>query len=174
MRHFISYTNYLVCIRKDSIVTQPDLGYLLNRAARRLRLSLGEALADTGLRPQQAAVLIALAHSDGAPMTPSAIALSIETDAATTSGLLERLVRDGWLASAPNPDDRRSRLFFLTEKASAILPQVFEAAGGVSADALQGFTDAETKTLKSLLNRLGGGLEAARGSAENAAEKPAN
>ena len=57
-----------------------DVGYLLNRATRHLRLELGEALSEIGLRPQQAAVLMAIARSPQGRLTPSSVADAIDTD----------------------------------------------------------------------------------------------
>ena len=138
-----------------------DIGYLLNRAARQIRLRLGEALAETALTPQQAAVMLAIARSPGKSLTPRAVAGAIETDAATTSGLLDRLTRDCWLMPHPNPNDGRSRLFVLTERAEQILPAVMVAAQGVSSAVTSSFTAVELKSLVSLLQRLGDQVETA-------------
>ncbi len=131
-----------------------DIGYLLNRVTRRLRLRLADALADTGLTPQQAAVLLALARSDAGRLTPSAIAIAIDADQATASGLLERLSRDGWLESGPNPSDRRSRLITLTPAAEEAVPRVLAAADAVTAEATASLTAEEVSTLTALLSRL--------------------
>ena len=131
-----------------------DVGYLLNRATRHLRLELGEALSEIGLRPQQAAVLMAIARSPQGRLTPSSVADAIDTDAATTSGLLERLARDGWLVSEPNPDDGRSRLVALSEQAQLVLPKVMACAEAVSATATACLSPGELETLGQLLRRL--------------------
>jgi len=131
-----------------------DIGYLLNKATRQFRLQLGDSLADTHLTPQQAAVLMAIARSDAGRLTPRSIAEAIDTDAATTSGLLDRLTRDGWLGAVPNPDDGRSRLIGLTAKAEAAIPGVTAAAEAVSARATAHLTSTERETLGRLLARL--------------------
>ena len=76
-------------------------------------------------------------------MTPSQLADAIDTDAPTTSGLLDRLVRDGWVVSTPNPDDGRSRLVVLTERATDVLPSVLRSAGEVSDEAMACLTPDE-------------------------------
>lgn len=131
-----------------------DIGYLLNKSTRQFRLHLGDSLADTGLTPQQAAVLMAIARSDAGRLTPRSIAEAIDTDAATTSGLLSRLTRDGWLDAMPNPDDGRSRLIGLTARAEATLPEVMAAADAVSVRATAHLTATERETLGRLLARL--------------------
>jgi len=133
---------------------QEDIGYLLNRTARQLRLRLAGRLAEFGLRPQQGAVLMALSRSALGRLTPSQIAESIDTDPPTTSGVIERLERDGWVASEPNPDDGRSRLIALTEKAQAVVPSVFASAEEVSRDATSCLTPEEVRLLAQLLERL--------------------
>lgn len=134
-----------------------DIGYLLNKVTRQFRLRLADALADTGLTPQQAAVLMAIARSVDARATPRVIAESIDTDQATTSGLLERLARDGWVLAEPNPQDGRSRLIGLTAQAEGALPQVLAAADSVSSDATACLSAAEVETLGDLLGRLSSG-----------------
>ena len=131
-----------------------DIGYLLNKATRHLRLRLAEALADTGLTPQQAAVLLAIGRSVDGRLTPRNIAGSVDTDQATTSGLLERLTRDGWLRSEPHPDDGRSRLVGLTEKAEQTLPTVLGAADQASRAATASLSADEVRKLRELLGRL--------------------
>jgi len=135
-------------------VTSSDIGYLLNRATRQFRLSFANRLAEIGLRPQQAAALMAIGRSVEGRLTPSQIADAIDIDAPTTSGVLDRLVRDGWVLSAPNPDDGRSRLVVLTEKAADVLPSVLRAAGEVSEAAMACFTPDEAQELERLLARL--------------------
>ena len=131
-----------------------DVGYLLNKATRHLRMRLAEALAGTGLTPQQAAVLLAIGRSVDGRLTPRNIAESVDTDQATISGLLERLTRDGWLRSEPNPDDGRSRLVGLTEKAEQTLPTVLGAADQVSRAATASLSADEVRKLRELLGRL--------------------
>jgi MarR family transcriptional regulator for hemolysin len=131
-----------------------DIGYLLNKATRQFRLQLGDSLAGMGLTPQQAAVLMAIARSDAGRLTPRSIAEAIDTDAATTSGLLDRLTRDGWLDAVPNPDDGRSRLIGLTTKAEAAIPSVMVAAEAVSGQATAHLTTTEREILSRLLAKL--------------------
>lgn len=131
-----------------------DIGFLLNKATRRFRLAFAERLGDTGLRPLQAAALMAIARNAEGRLTPSQLTDAVNTDAPTTSGLLDRLERDGWVATTPNPDDRRSRFVRLTNQAEAALPTVLAAAGEVSQQATACLSADELRTLESLLARL--------------------
>jgi len=135
-------------------VTSSDIGYLLNRATRQFRLRFANRLAEMGLRPQQAAALMAIGRSAEGRLTPSQLADAIDMDAPTVSGLLDRLMRDGWIASTPNPDDGRSRLVGLTAKAADALPEVLRSAGEVSDEAIGCFTPDEARAFELLLTRL--------------------
>jgi DNA-binding MarR family transcriptional regulator len=148
---------------------QRDIGYLLNRATRQFRMRFAERLADAGLRPQQAAVLMAVSAARGGRLTPSAVATAIDSDAATTTELLKRMVRDGWLLREPNPADGRSSLLALSDRARDAIPGVARVAEAVSAEAVADLSAAERETLAELLQRLGGergssgGVDSARG-----------
>jgi len=135
-------------------MTSADIGFLLNKATRRFRLDLAERLTHMGLRPQQAAALMAIGRSAEGRLTPRQLADAIDTDAPTVSGLIDRLERDEWVASTPNPDDGRSRLISLTPKAEDVLPMVLRSAGEVSEAAIACLTGEEARTLELLLTRL--------------------
>jgi len=131
-----------------------DIGYLLNKATRQFRLGFAARLAESGLRPQQAAALMAIGRSVEARLTPSQLAEAIDMDAPTASGLLDRLTRDGWIVSAPNPGDGRSHLVALTDKGADVLPLVLRSAGEVSEAATACLSDEEAQELQRLLKLL--------------------
>lgn len=136
--------------------TADDLGYLLQQAAKQYRTRFAAELRAFDLTAQQAAVLIALAATPQRSLAPGALAEAVGADAATTTGLLQRLERDGWLSSAANPDDRRSRLVSLTVRAEQTVPALMATARGVSAHASETLSADELDTLVSLLRRLTG------------------
>ncbi|MEN6430710.1 MAG: MarR family transcriptional regulator, partial [Coriobacteriales bacterium] len=93
-----------------------DLADLIHRAERLFRGALAAALEETGLTASQAQVISAFARSEQSGLTHKQIAEEIAADIATTSGLLDRLTKAGWLTATPHPEDARSRLYFLTDK----------------------------------------------------------
>jgi DNA-binding MarR family transcriptional regulator len=131
-----------------------DLGYLLQQAAKQYRTRFAIELRPQNLTTQQAAVLMALAATPDRALAPSAVAEVIGADPATTTGLLQRLERDGWLSSVSNPGDGRSRLVSLTPTAEQTVPSLMEIAEGVSARAGDALSARELDTLVSLLARL--------------------
>ena len=133
---------------------QIDLGYLLQQAAKQYRTRFAYELRAHGLTPQQAAVLMAVSSAPDGVMAPGSVAEAVGADFATTTGLLQRLERDGWLASAPNPNDRRSRLVSLTPASEQAVPALRTIAEGVSARAGDVLSAEELDVLVSLLQRL--------------------
>ena len=131
-----------------------DLGYLLQQVAKQYRTHFALELRPLGLTTQQAAVLIALAASRDPALAPSSIADLIGADPATTTGLVQRLERDGWLASVPNAADRRSHLLSLTPAAERTVPSLREIAETVSARAVDALSADERDALVALLRRL--------------------
>ncbi len=131
-----------------------DLGYLLQQAAKQYRTHFAIDLRPHNLTTQQAAVLMALAATPDGALAPSSVAEIIGADPATTTGLVQRLERDGWLSSVTNPADRRSRLLSLTSAAKQTVPSLMKIAEGVSARAEEALTVDELDTFVSLLRRL--------------------
>jgi DNA-binding MarR family transcriptional regulator len=138
-----------------SALAQRDVGYQTNRLARLLRQRLARELEPTGLTPAQAAVLLAVAELD----TPSvgAVADRLGIDRPTMSGIVDRLVRDGWARLSPNPDDGRSRLLGLSRRAQRALPTLRRASAAASR--LPGMTAVEAVRLAQLLERAATALE---------------
>jgi DNA-binding MarR family transcriptional regulator len=136
------------------VTDQSDLGYLLQQAAKQYRTRFADELRAHCLTPQQAAVLMAVSSSPNSALAPGSVAEAIGADFATTTGLLQRLERGGWLASSPNPEDGRSRLVSLTPASEQAVPALRTIAEGVSARAHDVLAEEELDVLVSLLQRL--------------------
>lgn len=82
----------------------------LQRAVQDLRIELAvlndKVAAAVGLNPRDLDVLDVVTH-DG-PCTPGHLAARTAVPAATLTGVLVRLARDGWITRTLDPDDRRS------------------------------------------------------------------
>lgn len=131
-----------------------DLGFLLNAAARSVRSHFSESLREIGLTVQQGAALLAIGGAPRELWTHRAISQSVGTDPATTSGLLHRLERDGWLQSTAHPSDARSRIFSLTDSGTKALPRIRSAAQAASAQVEARLGERQAARLKSLLQLL--------------------
>lgn len=134
-----------------------DLGYQVNRLARLMRTSMSREIADIGLTPQQGAVLLNCGISES--LTLSDVAERVGVDRPSMSGIVERLVRDGWLATHPNPTDGRSRLLSLTEQGIAVVPALGAAAARTSALAVAGLSSHDAAALFESIARVADNLD---------------
>ena len=110
----------------------------LRSAARRISNAYDQALAPTGLRLTQFAILSAAAEA--ADTSVNGLAKALELDRTTLGKNLRPLVRDRLIAIVPDPADRRARQVRLTDRGWASLrravplwqaaQRAFEAANG--------------------------------------------
>jgi DNA-binding MarR family transcriptional regulator len=91
----------------------------VQRAARALARRFDEALRPVGLTSGQFSLLNALNRPEPPPIGPVARLLAM--DRTTLTAALRPLERDGLVAIAMDPDDRRSRLLRLTDKGQRVL-----------------------------------------------------
>jgi DNA-binding MarR family transcriptional regulator len=91
----------------------------VQRAARALSRLFDEALRPVGLTSGQFSLLNALNRPTPPSIAPVAQLLAM--DRTTLTAALKPLERDGLVAIAKDPDDRRNRLLHLTDKGREIL-----------------------------------------------------
>jgi DNA-binding MarR family transcriptional regulator len=116
-------------------------------AARRSVRLVEQRMREEGADDHELALVLELALAD-APLTTTAVAERMGVAFMTASDALGRLESGGTVRQAPNPADRRSSLFTLTEtgevqarRAVSILAPLADelaAAAGLSADEIQG------------------------------------
>jgi DNA-binding MarR family transcriptional regulator len=118
----------------------------LRKATRRISQLYDTALAPSGLKTTQRAILAQLGRSE--PTTVGQLAEALVMDAGALAHTLKPLERDRLIAVAVDPDDRRSRMITLTRPGRAKLAESdalwakaqagFDAAfGRVESDALR-------------------------------------
>lgn len=129
-----------------------SMGFLLVRAARGMKRALDSELSDIGITASQHAVLSALAHEDGLSLTQ--IARRIFLDNPATTGLVDRLERDGLVQRHRVSSDRRVINIYLTKKGKSILSTIDEIATKLDTDIMSVLSKEEKKALKNMLNRI--------------------
>jgi DNA-binding MarR family transcriptional regulator len=91
----------------------------LRKASRRITQLYDMALAPSGLKVTQRAILARIRSSESESV--GALAEAMVMDAGGLAHTLKPLVRDGLVTIGPDPDDRRSRLIKLTPAGKAKL-----------------------------------------------------
>jgi DNA-binding MarR family transcriptional regulator len=136
-------------------------GYLLARACKAHRGSIGNTLGEIGLHVGQEMVLSQLWCQDG--LTPSELAGALGVEPPTVTNMLSRMQRAGLLKRCRDPQDARCTRVVLTQKGRELRGPVERRWATVEERALAGITAEEEALLRNLLARVQSNLT--RGSA---------
>jgi hypothetical protein len=97
-----------------TFVIEDSLGYLVNRMARLMAHELAERIRPAGVAIGQWSVLLFLWARDG--MTQAELSRMVAIEPPTVVRTIDRMVRDGLVIRAPDPDDGRLSRIYLTER----------------------------------------------------------
>jgi DNA-binding MarR family transcriptional regulator len=128
--------------------------FLLAKAYQRAHQHFKRRLLIHGLTPIQHLILEALFVLDN----PSAGDLGrlLSLDAATLSGVLDRLAEAGWVVRNPDPDDKRIIRIGLTERAVEKRDDLVQERQAANEEILRDFSREERVLLKRLLKDIRG------------------
>jgi DNA-binding MarR family transcriptional regulator len=124
----------------------------VQRAARALSRLFDEALRPVGLTSGQFSLLNALNRPSAPPIAPVAKLLAM--DRTTLTAALKPLERDGLVAIAKDPEDRRSRLLRLTDRGREVLASAIPIWSDLHAALEEGMSDVAPDDLRAALNGL--------------------
>ncbi len=131
-------------------VLDDQIGYILRRVTQRHLALFAQSLPE--LTTTQFAVLARLAALG--PQSQNALGRETAMDAATIKGVVDRLGRQGLVATTPDAADRRRLTVTLTDQGAQTFQRLIPAALQVSAQTLAPLSPAEAATLADLLSRL--------------------
>jgi len=131
---------------KDCII------FLLAKAYQKAHADFKKRLRPYGLTPIQHLILEALWIKNGVPAKE--IGEKLVLDAATLSGVLDRLVSGDWITKAIDSDDKRIQRIYLTEKARNLRLDLVERRNRANTELMQKLTLEEKILLKRLLRDL--------------------
>ena len=97
------------------MVFQDCICFQLGRITRKVTRYYRDKISTFGLTHGQFFMLIAIFEDES--LLPSQLAKKTALDRPTTTGLLDRLERDGWIKRQPDSDDRRALRIHLSPKA---------------------------------------------------------
>lgn len=143
--------NYL-----DSMTERPEyvlddqIGYLLRRVTQRHLAIFSERLPQ--ITTTQWAVLARL--DELGPLSQNHLGRMTALDAATTKGVVDRLVRRGLVETAADPNDRRRLTVSMTEAGQQLYRDGVAIALRVSAETLGPLSQTERAQLLSLLLKM--------------------
>lgn len=140
----------------------PDsLGVLLNESTRLLNRRFDQRAREFGLTRAQWQLLKQLFRSEG--INQAGLAERMDIEPISLCRLADRMEEAGWIERRPDPDDRRARRLFMTEKSLAVLGTMRALAEGIYAEALEGLTPDEAQRLIAMLAHVRTNLSRRRG-----------
>jgi DNA-binding MarR family transcriptional regulator len=107
---------------------------------------------DYGITPAQFYVMSAVWEKDGVKFKD--LAKSLEMDGSTLTSILDRLERQDLVERRDDPEDRRSLLVFLKDKAKQNIRQITCLAEKLDQEIKERFTDEEFATFERVLEKL--------------------
>jgi DNA-binding MarR family transcriptional regulator len=116
--------------------TVKPFGFLLHEVARLVRSRIEARAGVHGLSEAQLRLLFRLWKEEGA--TQARLAQVLEVEPISISRLLDRMEQGGWIERRQDPQDRRVRMIFTTEKTKQIRDAVKDVASQVYEEALAG------------------------------------
>jgi DNA-binding MarR family transcriptional regulator len=135
-----------------TFVIEDSLGYLVNRMARLIAHDLSEKIRPAGVAIGQWPVLLFLWARDG--MTQAELSRGVAIEPPTVVRTVDRMVRDGLVTRAPDPEDGRLSRIYLTQRARSLRDELVPLAAAVNGEILNGLTANEARTLRRLLAKL--------------------
>jgi DNA-binding MarR family transcriptional regulator len=129
--------------------------YLITRASLATVSMLKDQLAAAGaetIRPAYLGVLMCLWRQDGQRVVDLGRCAGLEPS--TMTGLLDRMVRDGLVSRAPDPDDRRAQRIQLTARGRKAEKAVSRVVDQALSRLFEGVPERDLDRLKETLRRV--------------------
>lgn len=127
-----------------------QIGYKLRLAQQRHIDIFNRQMPD--VTPTQFSVLVRLHERQ--KLSQNELGRSVSMDAATTKGVVDRLIERGWLESQASDTDKRRRNITLTTRGRNFIDSAIKIATEVSANTMKPLNAQEQKQLLALLDRL--------------------
>jgi len=131
---------------------EDQVGFHLRRAGQRHAAIFAAQMTDE-LTPTQWAALVKLAEFES--LSQNLLGRETAMDAATIKGVVDRLLKRGFVATAPDPEDARRMRVSITRNGLAAVQRGAAAATAITAETLEPLTAAERRQLVDLLKRIG-------------------
>lgn len=138
-------------IGDPAYVLDEQVGFILRQVQQRHTVIFASAFGEE-LTPMQWAALARL--TEAGECSQNQLGRLIATDVATIKGVVDRLVRRGLVATAPDGSDRRRVVLRLTDEGREAYRKRESLALAVSADTLRPLSPDERATFLALLDRL--------------------
>ena len=128
------------------------LGHRVRVLSQAIRQTIDRKLLDLDLTGQQSFIIRYLSERNGEVVYPKDIEKRFNLTHPTVSGLLQRLESKGFLTCEPDPDDRRYKRIFLTEKADECQKEIWQHIQSIERTMTRGMSESDVEMLVRLLD----------------------
>ncbi|MFA7467298.1 MAG: MarR family transcriptional regulator [Desulfotomaculaceae bacterium] len=136
---------------------QDTLGFIICHADLKMKNNLLRKIKAFNMTTEQWMIMNRLFEESG--ISQKELAERTLKDQAALTRTLDRMEKKGLIKRQISPHDRRSFLVYLTDAGMALRNQIVPIAVECIEEAVKGFTEAEVKTLETLLTRLTANLK---------------
>ena len=134
------------------MVFQDCICFQLGRTTRKITRYYRNKISAFGLTHGQFFMIVAMFEEES--LLPSQLAEKTALDRPTTTGLLDRLERDGWIERRPDSKDRRALRIHLSPKAEKNRNSILSIFEEINSQFVNRYSNQEWQQLQSLLQRL--------------------
>ncbi|MDX8462895.1 MarR family winged helix-turn-helix transcriptional regulator [Mesorhizobium humile] len=128
------------------------LGFLIHDVQRLMRKRFEARASGLGLSSAQWRLMVRVAKEEG--INQARLAELLEIEPISVSRLVDRMEEGGWIERRQDATDRRVRMIFPTEKASAAYADVKSLAGEVYEESLTGVSPEDRRILIRVLDTI--------------------
>lgn len=129
---------------------EQSLGYWLTIATQGMQRAFNDELAPHGLTFRQSQVLLWLVLKK--ELSQKQLAALMQIEPPTLAGIVDRMLKAGWITRRSCSQDRRRKLVRISPKAEPVWETIVECARTVRAKAEENLTPSEAMELKRLLS----------------------
>lgn len=144
-------------IKSGSFDIEESTGFLLSKCHQKAFQIFREKLLPHNLTPPQFAALAFLWKKDG--LSQIQLGAAMEMDRTTTSGVIDRLEKQGLVSRRHHPEDRRVFKIYLTEAGNELEHTLSPLSVEANAELTSNLSQKEKESLLDLLKKIRGELK---------------
>jgi DNA-binding MarR family transcriptional regulator len=130
---------------------EDQIGFFLRRASQRHAAIFATRMI-AELTPMQWAALVKI--SECQPVSQNHLGREAAMDAATIKGVVDRLLKRGFVTTRPDPEDGRRTLIALTPRGADLMAAAIPAARAITAETVEPLSPGERQLLLELLAKI--------------------
>lgn len=132
--------------------TEQNFGFLLSDTARLMRKRFAQRARDLNMTGAQWRVLLFLARLPGA--NQATLADFLEVEPITLTRLVDRMEAAGLIRREIDPNDRRARNLYMTDKAIPVMEELRKISASFLQDLFAGIADRDFEIARAVLSRI--------------------